>query len=108
MAKLHKMLLNASAKQYTPKPNSLRLLTYSTPRVQTTFLAPKGPLPKNPILETLKKRKICFRCHEKWTPGHQYKNKTLNVMEGEETLVEASNEELVNDIDTGEEIMEEE
>lgn len=41
-------------------------------------------LPNNTSLETLRENKLCYKCHDKYFPGHVCKAKTLNSMESNE------------------------
>lgn len=106
MVKLYEQSQNA-AKQQSYKPNRPIPLPYSHPKAPTAPLLPKTsivppsnakpPLPKNPTIEALRERNLCFCCHERYTPGHQCKNRALNALEGEENFVEASDGELKNE-----------
>ncbi|KAL4309278.1 hypothetical protein GQ457_01G012100 [Hibiscus cannabinus] len=90
LAKLHEVALEIETKKFKPKP-----YTYPT---QTTTQKAWTPNSNNPqktttqnntkqsLLEYRRTHNLCFRCGEKFTPGHQCKIKQLNFMEEDEQL----------------------
>lgn len=105
MAKLYEQSQNA-AKQHTYNSiDPVHFLILITKPVLSLFdqkkycttLNTKPPLPKNPTIEAIRERNICFYCHEKYRLGYQCKNMALNALEGEENFVEASDGELKNE-----------
>ncbi|OIT19569.1 hypothetical protein A4A49_59003 [Nicotiana attenuata] len=102
-AKRYERSLNASARQTLskmPKPNPSQYLA----KAQVPFSATRSSgnnfkvtSQKNLSIEALREQNLCFKCHDKYSPGHQCKPKALNTMEGEETFMEALDEELQND-----------
>lgn len=64
----------------------------------------KAPFKPNPMIEDFKEKGLCYRCHERYYPGHQCKPKTLNVItcEGHEPPPgELPGEERLNIEDNG-------
>ncbi|XP_060210958.1 uncharacterized protein LOC132637972 [Lycium barbarum] len=84
-----------------PTPNQPLRLTYPTKKPN-----PRAALKPN-NLETLRTQGLCYKCHEKYFPGHQCKPKTLHAMEGVEGEPEPKVEEFVDVPETLEEPVEE-
>ncbi|XP_059292482.1 uncharacterized protein LOC132045931 [Lycium ferocissimum] len=84
-----------------PTPNQPLRLTYPTQKPN-----PRAALKPN-NLETLRTQGLCYKCHEKYFPGHQCKPKTLHAMEGVEGEPEPEVEEFVDVPETLEEPVEE-
>ncbi|OIT28528.1 udp-glycosyltransferase 75b2 [Nicotiana attenuata] len=60
--------------------------TPPTPAYPNSQAGPSGTAstnhPNNLTYDQMRERNICFRCHERYYPGHQCKPKTLNLMTG--------------------------
>ncbi|XP_060181956.1 uncharacterized protein LOC132611554 [Lycium barbarum] len=84
-----------------PTPNQPLRLTYPTQKPN-----PRAALKPN-NLETLRTQGLCYKCHEKYFPGHQCKPKTLHAMEGVEGEPEPEVEEFSDVPETLEEPVEE-
>lgn len=94
VAKLHENTLSAIYKTvqgpristtqlritFPPSPKANQNIKAITPYVARSPLN----LNKTPSLETLRDKKLCYSCHEKWATGHKYKTKALNTLEGSE------------------------
>ncbi|XP_019246534.1 PREDICTED: uncharacterized protein LOC109226195 [Nicotiana attenuata] len=88
-ATLHEKSFNALYQQLYAKSQS-RIHQAPKPTLAITY--PKNPHvihnrnqnPKTMSMETLRENNLCYKCHDKWHPGHQCKVRALNVMEGEE------------------------
>ncbi|XP_019238918.1 PREDICTED: uncharacterized protein LOC109218971 [Nicotiana attenuata] len=106
-AKRYERSLNASARQTLskmPKPNPSQYpakaqVPFSAGRSSGNNFKVTGQ--KNLSIEALREQNLWFKCYDKYSPGHQCKPKALNTMEGDETFMEALDEELQNDA-TGE------
>ncbi|KAL4339801.1 hypothetical protein GQ457_08G022490 [Hibiscus cannabinus] len=57
---------------------------------QQTF----APRPKQSLLDFRRSNNLCFKCGEKFAPGHQCKQKHLNMMEKLDPLMEMVDQEL--------------
>ncbi|XP_016473823.1 uncharacterized protein LOC107795661 [Nicotiana tabacum] len=84
-----------------PAPNQLLRITY--PNQKPPIRAPLKPN----TFEALKEYGLCYKCKERYYPGHQYKPKTLHALEGTKGEREAETEEFVDAPETLEEPTEE-
>lgn len=96
VAKLHEKTLTVIYKNIQPPKISITQPKITFPPIPKAIigLSPKNlPLivtrnpatsQNNPSLETLREKKLCCKCHDKYFPGHQCKVKALNSIEGTE------------------------
>ncbi|XP_070032609.1 uncharacterized protein [Nicotiana tomentosiformis] len=84
-----------------PAPNQLLRITYPNQKPPI-----RAPLKSN-TFEALKEYGLCYKCKERYYPGHQYKPKTLHALEGTKGEREAETEEFVDAPETLEETTEE-
>lgn len=54
------------------------------PKSPPTTTTTKQPTKRNLTIEQMREQNLCFKCHDKFFPGHICKPKPLNAMEGEE------------------------
>ncbi|KAL4351905.1 hypothetical protein GQ457_06G037700 [Hibiscus cannabinus] len=91
LAKLHELSLEIEAKRLKPKS-----YTYSNQNPFPKNWNPNPPTPqkttthnttKQSLLEYRRSHNLCFKCGDKFSPGHQCKIKQLNSMEDDEQAV---------------------
>ncbi|KAL4351193.1 hypothetical protein GQ457_06G016870 [Hibiscus cannabinus] len=85
LAKLTELSLEFEAKRskYPQRPSYLQFQN-STLKQPTTPITTKNIIPpKQPLLDYRRANNLCFKCGEKFVPGHQCKLKQLNMMEEE-------------------------
>ncbi|KAL4296511.1 hypothetical protein GQ457_12G010960 [Hibiscus cannabinus] len=98
-AKLHELSLETKAKKFKPRPYHLTpksstqkpwLPTSATTQKKTTTQNNTQPQsnPKQTLLEYIRHHNLCFKCEDKFSPGHQCKVKQLNSMEELEQVLE--------------------
>ncbi|KAL4325963.1 hypothetical protein GQ457_11G022560 [Hibiscus cannabinus] len=88
-AKLHELSLEIESKKFRPKPYSFTNPQMTTKPVHQSSPAQQKPTTTNTnqtanrqtLLEYRRANNLCYKCGERFAPGHQYKNRQLNSME---------------------------
>ncbi|KAL4281913.1 hypothetical protein GQ457_03G031000 [Hibiscus cannabinus] len=106
-AKRQELVLEMEGRKnkYTPRVTAPNQLQYQKPLLSYTPVQKQPQTVNNQkqnLLDYRRANNLCFKCGEKFSPGHQCKTKQLNLMEEEEAQGEDTEvQELMEEMPTG-------